>query len=157
MRNPTTRHALRALLGGVVGLGLGSTALAQGGAASDETRARFEAGFRAGIADERRRQGPGAGWNEAAQGQAMRRLERARILLREALVALQEAPLTESRRRAIAQAREAAREALIHTQNAVTWMPRGGSGSSHGATPRRMPPGALEHGWGERASGGPRG
>lgn len=72
----------------------------------------------------RHAEGPRAGfgprWDAAGQSQAMNRLEAAADRLREALVAMRREPPSEARDRAIDQARQA----LLRTQNAFTWLPR---------------------------------
>ncbi|MBU8536607.1 hypothetical protein [Falsiroseomonas tokyonensis] len=149
---PTRKAAALALAAGAMFGAAG--AVAQGGPASGHaggdagrvSETPFVAGFRAGVADERRF---GPQWNDASQRESMERLDRARILLREVLVMLRQLPAGERRDSALEQARQA----LIRTQNAMTWLPRGGEGEERRAQ-RGIP---LEHGWGERASGGPRG
>ncbi len=92
------------------------------------------------------------GWDDASQGEIMERLDKAGALLREALVQLRREPPGYRRDRALEQARQA----LVQAQNAMTWMPgygRGRAGNSDDDDRRSD----LEHGWGERASGGPRG
>jgi len=146
-------------------------ALALSGTAAAQPSPAYEEGFRAGVADERR----------AAEfpGGATWRLDLARDLLRETLVILRRAPSGPRRDEALAEARAA----LIATQNAMTWAPRDGRGMGPDARERgihsdarergihsdarkramphdmrgRVEPGSLEHGWGERASAGPRG
>ncbi|MGK7870522.1 hypothetical protein [Falsiroseomonas sp. E2-1-a20] len=149
-RGPST--ALMLVAGAMLGLGTAGGVAAQdrsqdGG--DRQAQSPFEAGFRAGLADERRRGDPaslGPHWNDAFQGEAMERLDLARILLRQVLVTLRQAPPGDQRDRALEQARQA----LVRTQNAMTWLPRDGDRRA-----RRAPP--LAHGWGERASGGPEG
>lgn len=72
----------------------------------------------------RHAEGPGAGfgprWDAAGQSQALNWLEAAADRLREALVAMRREPPGEARDRAIDQARQA----LLRTQNAYTWLPR---------------------------------
>jgi hypothetical protein len=148
--------AARVLAGATLGFGIAGAAFAQQGGGEPRSRSPFEAGFEAGIADERRggsvrpsSAGSGLHWNDALQAEPMERLELARILLREVLVMLQQSPPGERRDRAMEQARQA----LVRAQNAMTWLPPSGDGED-----RRARRGiSLEHGWGERASGGPEG
>jgi hypothetical protein len=145
-RSIARSRAVCVLAAAATGFGIAGAASAQQDAGERQARSPFAAGFQAGIADERRG-ASGPHWNDRIQGGAMERLELARILLREALVMLQRSPPGERRDRALEQARQA----LVRAQNAMTWLPR--TGDDHRA--RRGFP--LEHGWGERASGGPEG
>ena len=136
-------------VGAMSGLIAPGAASAQNHGADRALWSPFAEGFRAGIADERRSGNPAASgphWNDPFQSESMERLDLARNLLLEVLVTLRRSPPGERRDEALVQAREA----LIRAQNAMTWLPRDGLGRA-----RQSP--QLEHGWGERASGGPRG
>jgi len=100
-------------------------------------RRQFDRGYRQGREDARRQAGAAGRhasqrWDAASQSLPLNRLESAAARLREALVAMQREPASEARDRAIDQARQA----LIRTQNAYTWLPRqgGGEGEAGGAT-----------------------
>lgn len=71
-------------------------------------------------------------WNDAQQTEVMERLELAADRLREALVLLRQQPSSRWRDLALQEARQA----LVQTQNALTWAPRGsGGGRSPGDRP----------------------
>ena len=85
----------------------------------------FERGYRAGREDERRRgssseSAPGTAWNDAEQREARERLEHAAADLRHALVLMERRASGPRAERAVEQARQA----LIRTQNAMTWLPQ---------------------------------
>lgn len=109
----------------------------------------FERGYRAGLVDERARGAEdrfriGLAWNDTHQSEAFEHLERAAAELRRALVLIGRQPTLPRVQGALVQAREA----LIRTQNALTWLP---------ALPDRNaePPYPRVRGVGpERASGG---
>lgn len=141
--------ALALGIGAFAGVGTTGTAHAQDRSADRAAGSAFQEGYRAGMADERRfgeATASRAPRGDPAPGGASERLELARDLLLDVIVMLRRSPPGERRDAALVQAREA----LIRAQNAFTWVPRDDAEAM-----RRSPP--LEHGWGERASGGPRG
>ena len=93
-------------------------------------RDAFERGYRAGRQDERRggsgsKFASGTAWNDAEQREERERLEHAAADLRHALVLMDRRTSGPRAERAVEQARQA----LIRTQNAMTWLPqRSGQG-----------------------------
>jgi hypothetical protein len=91
----------------------------------------FERGYRAGRTEERRHATSdaarsrmpefttGLAWNDEVQGEAFERLERAAVELQRSLALMQRQPSLPRVNGAIAQARQA----LVRTQNAMTWLP----------------------------------
>ncbi len=145
MQRPAT-PTLAILLAGVLAILRSGTSLgqqprsadpgeAQGGGWADQWLDRY------GIGTERRRAAgaarherfPSQRWDAPCHGPAMNQLEAAASQLRQALVILPRAPESEQRDRAIDQARQA----LIRTQNAFTWLPRRDAGSRKGGGPGR--------------------
>jgi hypothetical protein len=124
----------------------------------------FERGYRMGREDERRRDRAARvgrsddradafaspAWNDADQREAMERLERAAARLREALVLIQR---QDPSGRRLEEALEQARQALIRTQNAMTWLPRESRVGEERGYERRSGEGIGAY----RASGGWRG
>lgn len=120
----------------------------------DRGREAFERGYRDGRQEERRRSGMagnrdvsmGSTWNDAQQSEAFERLERAAAELRRALVLMQREPSLPRVQGALVQAREA----LIRTQNAMTWLPPDAGGENEPRYERRSGRGIGA----ENASGG---
>ena len=114
-------------------------------------RSELDRDFRAG--ERRRRQserGEGYGserWNDPWQSEPMEHLELAAEELRAALVRMRRQPPGRRRDAAL----EEARQALIRTQNAMTWAPRAfGDGRHEGARDGRLFGGDAGSGWSGR-------